>query len=104
VSPYAKGRKALLTTAAYKTSLCRKFKFIYCGVYTTYILILMQITGLSNRKDKSIRTFLHPLQPAVWAKIYLVRFEVCTAVTMKNGVFWDVTPFGSCKNRRFGGT
>jgi hypothetical protein len=35
---------------------------------------------------------------------YLVKFEVFTAVTMKNGVFWDVTPCGSCKNRRFGGT
>jgi hypothetical protein len=23
---------------------------------------------------------------------------------MKNGVFWVVTPCGSCKNRRFGGT
>jgi hypothetical protein len=23
---------------------------------------------------------------------------------MKNGVFWDVTPCASCKNRRFGGT
>jgi hypothetical protein len=23
---------------------------------------------------------------------------------MKNGVFWDVTPSGFCKNRRFGGT
>jgi hypothetical protein len=23
---------------------------------------------------------------------------------MQNGVFWDVTPCGSCKNRRFGGT
>jgi hypothetical protein len=32
-----------------------------------------------------------------------VRFEVFTAVTMKNGVFWDVTPCGSCKDRRFGG-
>jgi hypothetical protein len=30
----------------------------------------------------------------------LVRFEVFTAVTVKNGVFWDVTPCGSCKNRR----
>jgi hypothetical protein len=28
----------------------------------------------------------------------LVRFEVFTAVTMKNGVFWDVPPCGSCKN------
>jgi hypothetical protein len=33
-----------------------------------------------------------------------VRFEVFTAMTMKNAVFWDVTPCGSCKNRRFGGT
>jgi hypothetical protein len=23
---------------------------------------------------------------------------------MKNGVFWDVTPCGSCKNRHLGGT
>jgi hypothetical protein len=36
--------------------------------------------------------------------ILFARFEVFTAVTMKNGVFWDVTPCGSCKNRRFGGT
>jgi hypothetical protein len=34
----------------------------------------------------------------------VVRFEVFTAVTMKNGVFWVVTPRGSCKNRRLGGT
>jgi hypothetical protein len=33
-----------------------------------------------------------------------VRFEVLTAVTRKNAVFWDVTPRGCCKNRRFGGT
>jgi hypothetical protein len=33
-----------------------------------------------------------------------VRFEVFTAMTMKNSVFWDVTPWGSCTNRRFGGT
>jgi cytidine deaminase len=28
----------------------------------------------------------------------VVRFEVFTAVTMKNGVFWDVTPCGTCKS------
>jgi hypothetical protein len=33
-----------------------------------------------------------------------VRFEVFTVVTMKNGVFWVVTPCGSCKNQHFGGT
>jgi hypothetical protein len=30
-----------------------------------------------------------------------VRFEVFTAATMNNTVFWDVTSCGSCKNRRF---
>jgi hypothetical protein len=29
---------------------------------------------------------------------------VFTAVNMKNGVFWDVAPCDSCKNRRLGGT
>jgi hypothetical protein len=34
-----------------------------------------------------------------------VRFEVLTAVTMKNIVFWDVAPCRSCElNRRFGVT
>jgi hypothetical protein len=27
-----------------------------------------------------------------------------TCFNQKNGVFWDVPPCGSCKNRRFGGT
>jgi hypothetical protein len=27
-----------------------------------------------------------------------------TFFNVKNGVFWDVTPCGSCKNRRLGGT
>jgi hypothetical protein len=33
-----------------------------------------------------------------------VRFEVFTTVTMKNAIFWDVMPCGSCKNLCFGGT
>jgi hypothetical protein len=33
-----------------------------------------------------------------------VRFEVFTAVTMENMVFWDVMQCGSCKSRCFGGT
>jgi hypothetical protein len=31
------------------------------------------------------------------------RFDVFTAVTIKNAVFCDVTPCGSCKKRGFGG-
>jgi hypothetical protein len=47
--------------------------------------------------------WLHLFQDRGQCKVFSVRFEVFTAVTMKNGVFWDVTPCGSCKNRRFGG-
>jgi hypothetical protein len=36
--------------------------------------------------------------------VQYLRFEVFTAVTMKNAVICDVTPCGCCKNRRFGGT
>jgi hypothetical protein len=32
-----------------------------------------------------------------------IRFEVFTAVTMKNAVFWDVLPCIPCVNRHFGG-
>jgi hypothetical protein len=31
-------------------------------------------------------------------------FATRTFLWAKNGVFWDVTPCGSCENRRFGGT
>jgi hypothetical protein len=34
----------------------------------------------------------------------LLRFQVFTAVTMKNAVFWDVTLCRSCVSRHFGGT
>jgi hypothetical protein len=41
-----------------------------------------------------------PQNPAGY---YYVRFEVFTEMTMENAVFWDVTPCGYCKNRRFRG-
>jgi hypothetical protein len=36
--------------------------------------------------------------------VIYVRFEVFTAITMKNAVFWNVAPCRYCVNRRFGGT
>jgi hypothetical protein len=33
-----------------------------------------------------------------------LRFEVFTAVTIKNVVFWNVTPCSFCVNRSFGGS
>jgi hypothetical protein len=34
----------------------------------------------------------------------IVPDHMCNLMYIQNGVFWDVTPCGSCKNRRFGGT
>jgi hypothetical protein len=44
------------------------------------------------------------LRVLVKMDLFYVRFEVFTAVTMKNAVFWDVAPCRSCLNRRSGGT
>jgi hypothetical protein len=44
------------------------------------------------------------LSVGIWNEKCVERLEVFMAVTMKNGVFWVVTPCGSCKNWRFGGT
>jgi hypothetical protein len=32
---------------------------------------------------------------------FFLRFELSTAVTVKNVVFWNIAPCGSCKNQRF---
>jgi hypothetical protein len=64
----------------------------------------------ASAPEMSLRTSLSTSVPEVSApkplveQVSVVRLEVFTAVTMKNGVFWDVTPCGSCKNRRFGRT
>jgi hypothetical protein len=48
----------------------------------------------SNRRTLRRNTFLRSVRRLLVAAFF---------VTVKNGVFWDVTPCGSCKNRRFGG-
>jgi hypothetical protein len=77
-------------------------------VYNTknyWISGLCPSSGLLNTTKHKVSVTrpvsVHPLKRT---NFHYVRFEVFTAVTIKNGVFWDVTPCGSCKNRRFGGT
>jgi hypothetical protein len=78
-------------------------------VLTRVRTLVKSCDGQSGTKAGSQRALRLPL-PLIRANncstiitIYL-RIEVFTAVTMKNGVFWDATPSGSCKNRRFEGT
>jgi hypothetical protein len=52
----------------------------------------------AETRDVTVRTMI------TRALTLWVRFEVFTAETMKHAAFCKVTPCGSCKNRRFGGT
>jgi hypothetical protein len=51
---------------------------------------------------------LHVLNSRTFNSVWILKMEatiVCVEpVIMKNDVSWDVTPCGSCKNQRFGGT
>jgi hypothetical protein len=49
------------------------------------------------------RYFLSIQGPGIQRNYDLIRFEVSTVVTMKNGAFLDVTPCGSCM-KLLGGT
>jgi hypothetical protein len=48
--------------------------------------------------------FLINMGPTMANICQTLRFEVFTAVTMKNVVFWDVSPHASCRNRCFSGS
>jgi hypothetical protein len=61
-----------------------------------------QALGSSSGRDTEHAEDLHVFSQSYQTNALEI-FEVFTAVTMRNGVFWGVIPFGSCKNRRFGG-
>jgi hypothetical protein len=71
-----------------------------CFTLLTADLQTVNIKAHIERGDTS--TSEANIKPAV--RVGYIRFEVFTAVTLKNGVFWDVMPCGSCNNGRFGVT
>jgi hypothetical protein len=53
---------------------------------------------------QAVQAVRHRGSHIVWTIDSYIRFEIFTAVTMKNIVFWDITPCGSCTYLRFRGT
>jgi hypothetical protein len=70
-----------------------------------FLFSLAEALEIDSRGDHSVIQFFFIISRRLYTILLgSVRFEVFTAVTRKNGVFWDITPCGSCKNQRFGGT
>jgi hypothetical protein len=68
------------------------------------VVYLKQIPLLLHEEVKNtIKNLNHDYQ-ADTEQIKFIGFKVFIAVAMKNAVFLDVAPCGSCENRRFGGT
>jgi hypothetical protein len=76
-------------------------QFIYYSIDAESV-IKQKVLGRTNRLLPFDRQGPHRNRSVQHS--FYVRFEVFTAVTIKNAVFWDVAPCRSCVNRRFGGT
>jgi hypothetical protein len=82
----------------------RKQRFWEHPVSKTFCFLVIWNTGQWGKPQNPSASESYIALPEPFRTKKSVRFEVFTAVTMKNGVFWDVTMCGSCKIRRFGGT
>jgi hypothetical protein len=69
-----------------------------CG-QNTWGLMLRQMFGCAYRNQWAAKGYIIP---KLRTRVHYVLCKILLAV--KNGVFLVVTPCGSCKNRRFGGT
>jgi hypothetical protein len=64
--------------------------------------IILQTSRWKYCLHLQVKKYTKKLIPQIANRLIVVRFEVFMAVTMKNVVFWDVTPCRSCE-LRFGG-
>jgi hypothetical protein len=105
---------AIFATIAVRTSNLAAFATVTYMLARKWILHVLYIFGslsavgnvrqAAEKRANPRRELNNVITSRYKVLLWYVRFEVFTAATMKNGVFWDATLCGSCKNRRFGGT
>jgi hypothetical protein len=83
------------TLLSYGVTFKKTAFFIVTAVKTSNLTLFLVFPGTV--------LLVSPLLDVIKTALFFVRFEVFTAVTMKNGAYWDVTPCGSCKDRRLRG-
>jgi hypothetical protein len=62
------------------------------------------VTVAKMKAKHRFRGSVKPLRIFLISKGHTQRWDGRAMLNVKNDVFWHVTPRGSCKNRRFGGT
>jgi hypothetical protein len=75
-------------------------------------LYLGALKCVVHSRARDTDSYWYTSLPDIWEQFNVVRFstfvhlrfEVFTAVTMKNAIFLEVTPCNSCKNSHFSGT
>jgi hypothetical protein len=100
---------SLLSTALrHKLFVVGYFAYICIHVLMTSVLYESRVERVTGRALGLIRpgTKLQKMNilSRHWSPWKGINKSQQECLCMKNGVFWDVTPCGSCKNRRFGGT
>jgi hypothetical protein len=68
--------------------------------------MLYKIWGFhgSDYEECRLLGYKNPIHTSQGTHCLSLRFDIFTAVTKKIAVFWEVTPCGCCKSRRFGKT
>jgi hypothetical protein len=103
------GMGKLETDTSWKYSkLRRHWRLCNCALQ----IVVMNCIKRSKKSDHQFKTYerleVFTAETMKHAVFWDIKFQFLLPrkhiMSLKNGVFWVVTPCGSCKNRRFGGT
>jgi hypothetical protein len=72
------------------------------NAFDPIVLFLRKPSSGMLRRVAHVRTDVS--EECIESIIKAIRMGELGMLAVKNAIFWDVTPCGSCKNRRFGGT
>jgi hypothetical protein len=87
-----------------RIEIARGLHSIYYICSSGIHLARLKILVSADRIDITVRDKLYFSENLTFLSTNGRHVSTDIKLTVKNGVFWDVTPCGSCKNRRYGGT
>jgi hypothetical protein len=83
---------------------CRKAKAYLCRIWGSHGCDYAECRLLGYKTPVRTSQETHYVSATEPSLLMLCKIWGFTAMTMKNAVLWDMKPYGSCVNRRFGET